>query len=253
MQAEWAARLPLALRAAIPFVWIGFCAVVIVGLNAAFESVAGADEQASTPPASRALPATDSPTVPVPAPNISEPTAITTSTTVTAPPTTDAPLADPIFLGVDSGAEPVGLRIERIGVAAEFTTLGVRSDNTLDVPSNFDEVGWFNGRPVPGDLGPAIVVGHLDSHNGPAVFHALRQLVGGDIIEIDRSDGLTAHFRITETVQVGKVGFPTERVYGTTEGAELRLITCDGAFDHDERSYQDNLILFAKLIDPDPA
>lgn len=140
---------------------------------------------------------------------------------------------------------PVRVRIPAISVDAAVVDLGLNQDGTLEVPADFDVTGWYTGRSVPGDIGPSVVVGHVDSHTGPAVFIELSRLEPGDLVQIDRSDGLVAWFQIRELKQVDKDEFPTQQVYGDTAEPTLRLITCGGEFDRSARSYRDNLIVFA--------
>lgn len=143
---------------------------------------------------------------------------------------------------------PQRVRIPRIGVDAAVIDLGINPDGSLEVPSDFGLTGWFTGRAVPGEVGPSIVVGHVDSRSGPAVFYRLRDLDVGDLVQIERSDGLDAWFRVSEVVLVEKDEFPTEAVYGATDESALRLITCGGSFDSDERSYLGNLIVYAEHL-----
>jgi LPXTG-site transpeptidase (sortase) family protein len=154
--------------------------------------------------------------------------------------TGDAPAAEDAY--------PVRIRIPAIAVDAAVVDLGLNQDGTLEVPTDFDVTGWYTGRSVPGDIGPSVVVGHVDSHTGPAVFIELNRLEVGDLVQIDRSDGLVAWFQIRELTQVDKDEFPTQQVYGDTAEPTLRLITCGGNFDRSARSYRDNLIAFADHI-----
>lgn len=146
--------------------------------------------------------------------------------------------------------EPVQIRIPRLGVNAPFTEpLGVDTNYEIQVPIGYEEVGYYKYGPAPGELGPAVVLGHVDSYTGPAVFYTLKELVAGDIIEIDREDGTTAVFAVDYLQQHEQAGFPTDRVYSDLDHAGLRLITCSGSFDHGEQRYSHNLIVFATLID----
>jgi sortase (surface protein transpeptidase) len=145
-------------------------------------------------------------------------------------------------------AYPVRVRIPEIGVDADVVDLGLNPDGTLEVPEDFDQTGWYTGRSVPGNVGPSVVVGHVDSTSGPAVFFRLRDLEAGHTVEIHRSDGFVAVFRVSETALVDKDEFPTDRVYGPTAEPTLRLITCGGDFDRSVRSYQGNLIVYAEHI-----
>jgi hypothetical protein len=140
---------------------------------------------------------------------------------------------------------PLRVRVSGTDIDASIIDLGLNDDGTIEVPKDFGVTGWYTGRPPPGELGPSVIVGHVDSTKGPAVFYELRNLEVGDLIEVDRSDGLIAWFKVREVVLVDKIAFPTEQVYGATDAPELRLITCGGSFDKDARSYQGNLIVFA--------
>jgi sortase (surface protein transpeptidase) len=142
---------------------------------------------------------------------------------------------------------PVRVRIPSIGVDTRLLRLGVDGDGVLVPPADFARAGWFSGSPVPGDVGPSVIAGHLDSHDGPAVFFRLRDLAPGDEVLVDRADGTTARFTVTGADRYPKNAFPTEEVYGPTHRAELRLITCGGEFDRDNRSYRDNVVVTAVL------
>ena len=144
---------------------------------------------------------------------------------------------------------PTKVRIASIGVDATIIDLGLNPDRTLEVPEDIRLTGWWTGRSVPGEDGPSIVVGHIDSAaQGAGVFFRLRELDVGDVIHVERSDGSIAEFRVTETELVLKDEFPTEKVYGSTEGSQLRLITCGGSFDRSAGSYLGNLIVYAEHV-----
>lgn len=146
--------------------------------------------------------------------------------------------------------EPVEVEIPTIGVAADLVDLGLNGDRTLEVPSDFDLAGWYTGRPPPGAVGPAIIVGHVDSREGPAVFYRLRDLAAGDEVLVHREDASTARFVVDRVERHAKYDFPTQAVYGPTDEAALRLITCGGSFDRHLSSYNDNVIVFATLEQP---
>jgi sortase (surface protein transpeptidase) len=97
-----------------------------------------------------------------------------------------------------------------------------------------------------------VIAGHVDSRTGPAVFYGLRKLAAGDAIAVVRADQSRVEFTVYRTEEHAKASFPTDAVYGATEGAELRLITCGGAFNRRTRQYLDNVIVFARRA-PDPA
>jgi hypothetical protein len=148
-----------------------------------------------------------------------------------------------------NGIDPVRLVIPAIGVDADVIDLGLQDDGTMEVPSDFAQTGWFDRGPKPGRVGPAVIAGHVDDRTGPAVFFRLTELEPGDEIEVHGEDGEIVVFAVRETQQHPKDAFPTEDVYRGTPGPELRLITCSGEFDQDERSYRDNTIVFAERID----
>jgi Sortase domain len=157
----------------------------------------------------------------------------------------------PTPLGVAAGglppSPPVHLTIAALGVSSDLEHLAVRPDGTLAPPTDFERAGWFAGGVEPGQPGPAVIAGHVDSRAGPAVFQALGDLTPGDGIEVTRADGSTVSFRVTEVTEHAKAEFPTEVVYGPVPGSELRLITCSGPFDEGTGHYVDNLVVFATL------
>ena len=150
-----------------------------------------------------------------------------------------------------SAVAPVRLQIPSIGVDSTLMDLGLQADGSLEVPPGGFPAGWYTGAPTPGELGPAIIAGHVDWAGKPGVFFDLRDLSSGDVIAITRADGSTARFRVARIERFAKDAFPTDAVYGDLDHAGLRLITCGGAFDRQARSYRDNLVVFAELIGRD--
>ena len=142
---------------------------------------------------------------------------------------------------------PVTIRIPRIEVEAPIIPLGLRGDGKIEVPSRPEETGWWLGGPEPGEPGPAVILGHVDSTEGPAVFFDVRYLKAGDEIHIDREDGSTLTYLVDSSARHPKDDFPTDEVYGPTEQPTLRLVTCGGEYDFDVRTYRDNVIVFASL------
>ncbi|MEV6369229.1 class F sortase [Micromonospora musae] len=140
--------------------------------------------------------------------------------------------------------EPSRVRVSRIGVDSPLTALGLDPAGALVPPTDFDLAGWYAGGPAPGDPGPAVLAGHLDSRHGPAVFARLGELRPGDTVEVRRG-GQWLSFRVTGALRTRKDRFPTSTVYGPTPGAELRLITCGGDFDRRRRHYVENVVVFA--------
>jgi sortase (surface protein transpeptidase) len=148
-------------------------------------------------------------------------------------------------------SSPVRLRIPAIGVDSELMTLGLQADGSLEVPPEGFPAGWYTGGPTPGELGPAIIAGHVDWAGSPGVFFSLREMAPGDEIRVERADGSTALFRVRSIQQFPKDAFPTEAVYIDMDHAGLRLITCGGSFDRQARSYTDNIVVFADLAGAD--
>lgn len=143
---------------------------------------------------------------------------------------------------------PVHITIAAIGVASTVGELRADRDGELVAPDDARMAGWLASGVLPGEVGPAVVGGHVDSRNGPGVFFGLHRVQPGDVVEIGRSDGATVRFAVTAVHQFPKERFPTEAVYGPTPEAELRLITCGGAFDRAARHYPDNVVVDAVRI-----
>jgi hypothetical protein len=142
-------------------------------------------------------------------------------------------------------ARPVRIQIPAIGVDAPIVPLGLNPDRTLEVPTDFADAGWWTGGPRPGERGPAVIAGHVDSHTGPAVFFRIGELRPGATIVVLRRDGSRARFSVQGSERYAKAQFPTARVYGATRGATLRLITCSGTFDRASGHYLDNTVVYA--------
>ena len=146
-------------------------------------------------------------------------------------------------------ATPVPVRIEipAIGVTSSLDRLGRAADKTVQVPSRWEVAGWYAAGTRPGDPGSAVILGHVDSRSGPAVFYRLRELRRGDLVEVARADGSTVRFVVQRTEQYDKRRFPTDEVYYPTLTPALRLVTCGGEFDATAGHYRSNIIVFATL------
>ena len=151
-------------------------------------------------------------------------------------------------------SKPPSLDIPSIGVHSVVRYLGQTADGALETPAPgpyYDDAAWYRYSPTPGSLGPAIMMGHIDSAaNGPSVFFRLGELRPGDKVSVTRADGSTAIFVVDEVRSYPKDDFPTQRVYGDIDHAGLRLITCGGAFDDSTGHYLDNIVVFASLVTP---
>lgn len=139
---------------------------------------------------------------------------------------------------------PTRLKVKAIGLDTSLETLKLGANGELTPPKSFPKAGWYADGTLPGDTGPAVIAGHVDSKSGPAVFYKLRELTAGDRIEVVRG-GQTVQFTVTSTAWYPKTKFPTDQVYGPTPDRQLRLITCGGVFDRSLRSYKDNLVVYA--------
>lgn len=151
-------------------------------------------------------------------------------------------------------SRPVALAIPAIGVDSAMLGLGLgqTADGAMEVPApgpEYDKPGWYRYSPTPGALGPAVIAGHVDSaENGPSVFFRLASLRPRDKVRVTRADGSVAVFAVDDVRRYRKTRFPSRLVYGNTDHAALRLITCGGPFDRDSGSYRDNIIVLASLI-----
>jgi len=174
------------------------------------------------------------------------PSPVTSSTSQPAPSTTSPRVVKAVRL---ARSLPVRLQIAAIGVDSTLMKLGLRADGSLEVPPDGFPAGWYTGGPTPGELGPAIIAGHIDM-KGPGVFFRLREVRPGDRVTVTRADGSKPVFRVTRVAQFPKDRFPTELVFGNIDHAGLRVITCGGSFNSQTGHYEDNIVVFADLVAP---
>ncbi|OAH09646.1 class F sortase [Streptomyces jeddahensis] len=144
---------------------------------------------------------------------------------------------------------PKRISIPAISVDAPFTSLSLAADGRINPPpvNNDNLVGWYKGGASPGERGTSIVVGHVDTKTGPAVFMGLSELKPGNRVDITRADGSVAYFKVDSVETFSKAEFPNDRVYDDTPDPELRLITCGGDYDRAAQDYEDNVVVFAHL------
>lgn len=142
---------------------------------------------------------------------------------------------------------PQRITIPQINLSASIVPIGLQPDGSLAVPGNFSLAGWYAGGTAPGDSGPAVIVGHVDSQRGPAVFFRLHELAPDQSVMIETASNATLTFIIERIEQHSKDRFPTTEVYGSTNQRALRIVTCGGEFDRKIGSYRDNIVVFAKL------
>jgi sortase (surface protein transpeptidase) len=180
-----------------------------------------------------------------------EPPARPEASPATAPPTTVAPATTtrattpPSTRAARKPSPPVRVEIPAIGVSSRLVRLGLNADGTMEVPRDNDRAGWFTGGAMPGQDGPAVISGHVDSKSGPAVFFRLRDLRRGDTIRVQRAAGDWLAFEVTGTARYAKAAFPTDAIFGPVTGPVLRVITCGGDFDRSSGHYLDNVVVTA--------
>ena len=151
---------------------------------------------------------------------------------------------------------PVSVDIPAIGVTSRLLHLGLNTDGTIQVPSlvtSAGEAAWYEYSATPGQIGASVIEGHVDSYQGPAVFYRLGALRPGDTIDVTLADGITAIFRVTGVREYPKSNFPAKAIYGATDYAALRLITCGGVFDYASGHYLSSTVVFASLAASRPA
>jgi len=145
---------------------------------------------------------------------------------------------------------PVSVSIPEIGVRSKLLSLGLNPDGSIEVPSlatSADEAAWYKYSVTPGQVGAAVIEGHVDSYSGPAVFFRLGALHPGNQIDVTLANGITAVFRVTGVREYAKDEYPAKMIYGPTDYAALRLITCGGDFDFATHHYLSSVVVFATL------
>lgn len=151
---------------------------------------------------------------------------------------------------------PVAISVRDLKIRSAVRPIGQNPDGTIAVPQpgpHYDEAAWYTGSPTPGQVGPAVIEGHVDSAaQGPSIFYRLGALTPGKRIEVTRADRSVATFVVDGVRRYPKDRFPTIAVYGNTDRAALRLITCGGSFDRARGHYRDNIVVFAHLIGSRP-
>ncbi|MGW0591438.1 class F sortase [Streptosporangium sp. NPDC002607] len=170
-----------------------------------------------------------------------------TAAAPTAPP--PLPVVQPPAPLKSDGVKPRRLAIPKIGVLAPLMALGVDSKREIQTPplSKPNQAGWYKYGPIPGQQGPSVVLGHVNTRSGAAVFSRLKEIKRGDKIKVSRTDGTVVEFTVDGVEQVSKAAFPSKRVYGNTGEATLRLITCGGVYNRKTGHYTDNIIVYATL------
>ena len=174
-----------------------------------------------------------------PEPATAVPVAATSRVLAALDPTPPAPVP------AGSTLRATEVRLPSLGVGSALVDLDVGADGVLVPPADPDVAGWYRRGAVPGEQGPTVIAGHVDSRTGPAVFFRLDELAPGDPVEVSRSDGTSFDYRVVSVESHPKDAFPTALVYGPAPGSVLRLVTCGGEFDPGRRHYRDNVVVTA--------
>jgi hypothetical protein len=151
--------------------------------------------------------------------------------------------------GARLGGSPVRIGIPAIQVSADITKLGLNRDGTVEVPDDPDEAGWYRKGPKPGEFGSAVILGHLDSKVGPAVFYRLEHLDRGDQIAVGLEGGTVAHFEVARVTHYANEDFPRQKVYAAIpDRPALNLVTCGGKYDREAGGYQSNVVVYTTFL-----
>lgn len=161
---------------------------------------------------------------------------------IPAAPPTSTPPAAPV-------SAPVKVAIPSIQEGSSLLQLGTLADQSIAVPdqAHANQAGWYTGSPRPGQDGPSVILGHVTSDAGPAVFYRLAKVTVGDQVHVTTATGKVVTFTVYQVASYPKTSFPTSAVYGNTAGPELRVITCGGVFNSGTGHFLNNTVLYARL------
>jgi LPXTG-site transpeptidase (sortase) family protein len=159
-----------------------------------------------------------------------------------------APKNSPPVVSPAARSTPVTLSIPSIGLTVSVVEVGLNSNDTIQVPASYQQPGWYRLGPSPGQRGSAVILGHVDTYKGPAVFFKLRTLKPGDHVLVTLADGVVADFEVRQIATYLKTDFPTDLVYGSHGYSGLQLITCGGAFDSQTGHYLSNVVVYTALV-----
>lgn len=150
-----------------------------------------------------------------------------------------------------AASAPTRVTVPSISAESNLVPTGLKADGSLEVPPVTApmQASWFNASPTPGEVGPSVILGHVNGNGQPGIFANLSRVVAGEEILVDRADGQRAVFQVSRVVTIPKDSFPTDQVYNDTANPQLRLITCGGDYDRANRSYLSNVIVYADLVD----
>jgi sortase (surface protein transpeptidase) len=142
---------------------------------------------------------------------------------------------------------PLTLRIPALEMSVPLLSLGLNANGTVQVPTVTTQPGWYRLGVTPGQIGSAVILGHVDSYLGVGIFFNLRTLASGDQVDVGLADGDTAQFTVNSVAMYSKLSFPAQRVYGSHGSSSLQLVTCGGVFDHQTGSYLSNIVVYTSL------
>lgn len=182
---------------------------------------------------------------PLPGPTPFPKTSLPKTTSAGSTTTTPAAKATPQFA---LRSTPVQIRVPAIALDVSLTTLGLNPNGTVQVPTDIQQPGWYRLGPSPGQDGSAVILGHVDSYQGPAVFFKLRSMVAGDLIDVSLADGASAQFKVTSVAMYAKTAFPDQQVYAAHGYGALQLVTCGGTFDVQTGHYLSNIVVYSSLV-----
>jgi hypothetical protein len=143
---------------------------------------------------------------------------------------------------------PEELLIPVLGIHIHVGRLGLQPDGAVEVPETTHTVGWFDRGVTPGQVGSAVILGHVDSYLGPGIFFELKTLRANDLITVILADGTVTRFRVTKVLQFSKTSFPDKLVFGSHGVRSLQLVTCGGPFDASTGHYLANVVVFSRLV-----
>ncbi len=145
---------------------------------------------------------------------------------------------------------PQTLVIDKLGIRAPVEQVGKDAQGRMDIPGQKNEVAWYRLGAAPGEIGNAVIDGHVDWYTGPAIFYNLSDLTVGDKIGLIRQDGRQLNFTVTKVGIYEDSRFPLQEVFGPANTANLNLITCTGIFDHASKIYSHRLVIYSQLTNP---
>jgi len=144
---------------------------------------------------------------------------------------------------------PQKLEIPKLGIKTRIQHIGLDANQKMKVPSNNTDVAWFDLGPKPGEIGSAVIVGHLDTKSSrPAVFWNLHKLKAGDDIFVIDGNNNKKRFQVVSSEKYETGIAPMEKIFGANDGAYLNLITCGGVWDKTKNNYTERFVVFTEYV-----